>query len=172
MDLPFEILDRTQFADEGYGILGRALAFGTDFEANCRACASIIGLKSQPEILIDEKSINEFCRFIFKRGLHVQIQTLENKLKLPEDVSSLLSKGRESRNYLAHEAGLGLRHILENNERRENFINDIKAKVSDIAEANLIILFLTNIVTNEPNPTLESLKKYVGNIIEWVCEVE
>ncbi len=69
MDLPLELPERTQFSDEGYGVLGRALAFATDFEGNCRSFSTLIGLKAEPSVLRDEKSFDEFCRFIEKRNL-------------------------------------------------------------------------------------------------------
>lgn len=172
MDLPFEIPERTQFSDEGYGIIGRAIAFTADFEGNCRAFATLIGLKDEPSVLRDEQSINEFCTFIEKRNLFTHLKTIGEKFQFTENVNTVLKSGREARNCIAHEAGLGLKHILENENRRKNFINGIEKNVREIAEANLIILFLSNFVTNEPNPTSEFLRSYVNSVVAWVCEEE
>jgi len=159
MDFPFEIPERTEFSDDGYGILGRAIAFATDFEGNCRAFATLIGLKSEPEILRDQKTIDEFCKFIERRRLSTNLRTIEEKLRLPEEVATVLIKGREARNYLAHEAGLALKNILEIDDRRQDFVNNVKSKVRDLAEANLVVVFISNLATNEPNPTANYLKQ-------------
>lgn len=172
MDLPFELPERTHFSDEVYGVLGRALAFATDFEGNCRAFATLIGLKAEPSVLHDEKHINEFCTFIEKRNLFTHLKTIGDKFQFTEDVNNALNNGREARNYIAHEAGLGLKHILENENRMKNFLDDIKKKIRKIAEANLLILFLSNYVSNAPNPTPEYLQGYVNSVVGWVCEEE
>jgi hypothetical protein len=172
MDLPFEIPERTQFSDEGYGVLGRAIAFAADFEGNCRAFATLIGLKDEPSVLRDEQSFNEFCAFIEKRNLFTHLKTIGEKFQFTEDVNTVLKSGREARNYIAHGAGLGLTHILENENRRKNFIDGIEKNVREIVEANLIILFLSNFVTDEPNPTSEYLRGYVNCVCCWVCEAE
>ncbi|MDA2921033.1 hypothetical protein MYX76_16350 [Desulfobacterota bacterium AH_259_B03_O07] len=171
MDLPFKILERAQFSDEYYGIIGRALSVATDFEVNCKSFATLIGLKSQTEILSDQSSINELCRFIDKRRLITHIETVVEKLNIPQDVATLLNNAREARNYLIHEACIGLEYSLENDDGRESFIKQIRELVKEIAEANLIVLFLLNIETNEPNPTLRFLTSYVDKVLEWVCEV-
>lgn len=173
MDLPFDIPERIQFSDEGYSVLGRALAFATDFEGNCRNFASIIGLKDEPSILQDEKSINKFCMFLEKRKLFAHLKTITDKYKITEDGNTALKKGREARNYIAHEAGLGLKHILENDDSKMNFLNDIEIKVRDIAGANLLILLMSKIETNEPIYTLAPVVQgYVDRVVQWVCEEE
>jgi len=171
MYLPFEIPERTQFSDECYGIIGRALSVATDFEVNCKSFATILGLKSQTEILDDPSAINEFCRFIDKRRLITHVEAIIEKLNIPQNVSTLLNNGREARNYLSHEACKDLNHYPEDDDRA-SFINQIREAVKAIAEANLIILLLLNIVTNEPNPSPRFFASYIDKVIEWACGVE
>src|SRR4030095_12717372 len=42
---------RTEFSDVAYAAIGRALAFATRFEANCRALAALIGLREAMKTL-------------------------------------------------------------------------------------------------------------------------
>ena len=45
-DLVFDFdIARTEFSDAAYGAVGRALAFATRFETNCRALAVLIGVR-------------------------------------------------------------------------------------------------------------------------------
>lgn len=168
----FDIPERTQFSDEGYGVLGRALAFGTQFERNLRGLASMVGIKSAPEILKDQNSINEFFMFIDKRQLLTHIKTISETLNIPEDVATILDRARIARNFLAHEAGAGLEIVLDHDDSREFFIDSIKNNVKDIAVANLVVLVLLNKMTNEPIPTPKSLNSYADKVTNWVCEVE
>jgi hypothetical protein len=45
-DLLFDFdTTRSEFSDAAYATIGRALAFATRFEANCRALAALIGVR-------------------------------------------------------------------------------------------------------------------------------
>jgi hypothetical protein len=45
-DLLFDFdTTRSEFSDAAYAAIGRALAFATRFEANCRALAALIGVR-------------------------------------------------------------------------------------------------------------------------------
>ena len=46
--------------------------------------------------------------FLEKRKLFTHLKTITDKYKITEDGNTALKKGREARNYIAHEAGLGL----------------------------------------------------------------
>ncbi len=169
MELPFDIPERTQFTDDGYAVLGRALAVATEYEGNCRALAALLGLKAEPKLLDDKKMLNEFCEFVWRRRLNTNIDALKGKLKLRDEVVSKLHVGRDARNYVAHEAAVGARRILENDGERKHLVEELSEKLRKLAEANLIVLVISQAITNEPIPTAQFLQTYPEQIVGWVC---
>ena len=173
MDLPFDIPERTEFTDDGYGVLGRALAVATEYEGNCRALASVLGLKSQPRLLDYEEIFREFCNSVWRKFLKANIETIIDILNIrEEEVISKLHIGREARNYVAHESAVGAPRILEVDSERKLLIEDLSKKVRELAEANLIVNVISQLVTHEPIPTVNYLRAYPDKVVEWVCEVE
>lgn len=172
MELPLEIPERTQFSDEAYGVLGRALSFATEFEGNCRALSLLIGLSHQPDIMRDRASIGEFCQFMRRRTLSVHLKAVAKAFGIPEDIECILDRARCSRNYIAHEAGIGASRNFENRKDQKQSIREVGDNIKKIAEANAWIVALSQAVTNEPLPTLSFLKEYPSQVAEWVCEIE
>ena len=80
MELPLEIPERTQFSDEAYGVLGRALSFATEFEGNCRALSLLIGLSHQPDIMRDRAS-RARCQILISTLVEVErpLETVKPK---------------------------------------------------------------------------------------------
>ena len=173
MDLPLDIPERTEFTDDGYGVLGRALAVATEYEGNCRALNAVLGLKALPRLFDYEEIFREFCNSIRRKFLKANIETIIDKLNIrEEEVISKLDIGREARNYVAHESAIGAPRILEIDSERKHLIEDLSKKVRDLAEANLIVNVIIQLITHEPIPTENYLRTYPDKVVEWVCEVE
>ena len=173
MDLPLGIPERTEFTDDGYGVLGRALAVAVEYEINCRALATVLDLKSKPRLLDSEEIFRRFCNSVLKKFLKDNIETIIDKLNIrEEEVISKLDIGREARNYVAHESAIGAPRILEIDSERKLRIEDLSKKVRDLAEANLIVNVIIHLVKHEPIPTENYLRTYPDKVVEWVCEVE
>jgi len=172
MEPPLEIPERTQFTDEAYGVLGRALSVATEFEGNCRALALLIGLREQPNITSDRASIDEFCQFMQRRTLAVHLKSVANAFDVSDDMESILNGARHSRNFITHEAAIGATRIFENSEEQEKFIQEVEGKIKVIAEANIWVVALSQAVTEEPLPTTSFFREYPNRVAEWVCEIE
>jgi len=173
MELPFDIPERTEFTDDGYGVLGRALTVATEYEGNCRALAALLGLKSHPRLLDYEEIFHEFCNSVWRKFLKDNIKTILDMLNIPEEeVISKLHIGREARNYVAHDAAVGSRRILEIDSERKLLIEDLSKKVRELAKANLIVNMISKLVAHEQIPTANYLRTYPDKVVEWVCEVE
>ena len=90
---------RTGESDAVYAVLGRALAYATEFENNCRALAHLFDI---------EKSESDFFYEVYKLvrsgTLHAKIKLLIDEHGLPEWVEDKIHRARKSRNYIAHEA--------------------------------------------------------------------
>lgn len=176
MDLPLDIPERTEFTDDAYGVLGRALAFATEYERNCRSLAGLLGLKIETysKLLDDDEILGEFCFSIWEKSkLYKNIEAVKDILNIGEEVISKLHIGRDARNYVAHEAAIGARRILEIDSEQKLLIDDLSKKVRELAEANLIIHVISKLVTKEPHriPTENYLRTYPDKVVEWACEV-
>ena len=178
------IPERTQFTDEAYGVLGRALAFATDFERNCKLLASIIGIKMNiGDLFGDVDKMNEFVSAIHKKTLFKNITSIKDIKGIKDmDEDHLLAfdyvqdvftdrliKGKDARNYIAHEAGSVLEDILKDDER-ETFINNIKEKIHILADANICAMNLNNVMFKEPVMLAEYHDRYIKEVTDWVCE--
>ena len=65
-NLPFDFdTTRTEVSDAAYAAIGRALAFATRFEANCRALAAVIGLREA--MMTRDASKGESVEDVFER---------------------------------------------------------------------------------------------------------
>jgi len=172
VDLPLEIPERTSFTDEAYGVLGRALAMSTEFECNYRSLAEVMGFRKNWEILKDERAIDEFISFMGRRPLAVHIDGLSDDFQLPDELRESLNKGRVARNYIAHEAGVGISRLFEEGKERGMFVHDLAPYIADIARANALVNVVGQSYTKEPIPTASYLAEYPEKVVEWVCEFE
>ena len=80
IDLPLIFNKRTHFSDECYGIIGRALAFATSFECNCKALEALIEMQSGLDFS-DKKYIAEFNRKFEKKLLGSRMNAIQKALK-------------------------------------------------------------------------------------------
>ena len=135
MDLPFDFKEeRTMFSDDTYSAIGRALAFATCFESNCKSfsylihvCTAMQNAESISSLNGDEwiaKAEEEISRRT--KTLGRQIEAVLRHYHLPSDISSVIHKGRKARNIISHEVTLGVEHIIESDEGREKILKDTK----------------------------------------------
>ena len=82
-----------------------------------------------------------------------------------------LLKGKDARNYVAHDAGSVLEDILKDDER-ETFINNIKEKIHILADANICAISLNNVMVKEPVMLTEHHDRYIKEVTDWVCETD
>lgn len=176
IDTPFlDIPERTVFSEEAYGVIGRALCVAQHFESICKGLTSILDIKNniiQGEINpLDSEDFANFVEKLLKRSLGENLIHLKKKYGFPDDISITLDEGRKARNDLAHSITLGFEHTIESDDGRNAIFEDIKDCVIKIAEADKIIAFFIQVVTNEPLPIELYFDSYVAGIVDWVCEM-
>ena len=170
-DLPFigyNSQSRTEFSDECYGALGRALYVAQHFEANCKSLATLLGIKGKVDSL-DDPEFTKLVKKLWDRSLGNNLDVLRT-YGLSKNAYSLLNKAREARNSIVHEATLGAEHKIEQDVGRKEILNEIARAVRDITEGDKTIGFLIQYVTNEPYPSSSYLHGYADKVVEWVCE--
>ncbi|MHC4330032.1 MAG: hypothetical protein ACYSWW_18105 [Planctomycetota bacterium] len=176
---------RSDFSDECYGVIGRALAFATSFERNCEAFEGLVEMRKRSGFK-DEQAIKDFCKENEKRKLVSRTKAIidtcnEAADQLPEDLSKSLRSvnqiidgrlqdAREARNEIAHDITKGIEYHTEDAERKSQIISDVEACVRRIAEADVWVYNLCQILTNEP--IFQNAGSYSELAVKWVCAIE
>jgi acetylornithine deacetylase/succinyl-diaminopimelate desuccinylase-like protein len=170
--------ERTEFADEAYGVLGRALTYGAKFERDSKALSELTGIKSgRMETKEDSELFGRELTRHFKIALKSHHTNIQKALDSPTvglllpNFGNTLDRARQARNWIAHEATLGLESRLESDAERAQLIRDVRARVEDIVRAHLPVLVAMAVLTHEEIP-LASMDFFTHRIGDWVCDVE
>jgi len=185
-EFPIFLTERTEFSDEIYGVIGRALAFATSFEMNCKAVEGVMGIKELRGSGQSEQAMEDFCGELEKKVLKRRIDSITNRLtKKPDSgaqrggdapnlveefvtwLSHKLEAARDARNEIAHDVTKGIEHCAEDAEQRAYIIERVGALVRTIAEADFFVYNLCQGLTNEPTYKGD----YCEDAVKWVCEV-
>jgi hypothetical protein len=172
--------ERTYFSDDGYSIVGRALAYAVKFEDHCRALNILMSAMKQRRLRTfsfdDNASFQLFLNGLEKLTLNEHISQILRSLEpvegFPEDMVNQLHAGRTGRNQIVHEVCLGIEQDIETDGARERLIKHVSDAVRNVAEANSLVLLFTCGLTGEPVPTSQYLKAYPDRVVRWVCETE
>jgi len=172
----FDAPERTYYSDEGFGSLGRALYFAQVYEANCRALAGLLDLKTSVargniSLSPEDDEYQKFIQKLWKRNLGRSLNHLRDSYNLPDDIYSILDIARKARNFIAHEICLGIIDTIESDAGRNGLIEIIKNKIEEVANGDKYICFLLQITTKEPTPNSKYFEEYPKIISKWVCEV-
>ena len=158
--------DRTQFTDDIFSKLGRAIIISANFENKCKMLATCISLKKS-NIFESEDNFKVFTDKLLKSTLFKSINNVQTVLDI--DVS-YLNFGRVARNEIVHEFSkyLDLRLNRAKNSDIVLIQNELLELVQKIAKADLIISFLLTISNKVQLPNNQFLKSYESNITNWV----
>jgi hypothetical protein len=175
-DFPIFLTERTEFSDELYGVIGRALAFATSFEMNCKAVQAVLGIKELRASGQGEQAIEDLCVAIENKALRRRIDNIIKEVNkkgtavgdLLEWLRPKLEAARIARNEIAHDVTKGIEQRAEDAGRRAEIIEDVGVLVRTIAEADFWVYNLCQALTNEPTYGGD----YCEDAVKWVCEVE
>ena len=173
-DIFLDDFSRTAESDAYYAVLGRALAFATRFEANCRSLATIIAIRMNPEIFLE--SPERQSEFVQRAGDRALAQHLNNFAPLFADPPGLnsqvaLTEAREARNEIAHETALGVIDWLSDPEYRKAFLQNIERLMRVIALGDRVVSVALSSLTHEPLPTGQFLGNYENRVAAWVGQL-
>lgn len=176
INLPFDFnIERTEFADSFYAVIGRTLTFATRFESNCRALAIVMGIKTALEngtfSLDNDADLESLVEQIMRRTLNDNIKNIMAGLGLPYDVSLTIHNARKARNEVAHSLTLGIEDKVEDDTERRITLQRVRDLVCDIANGDKLVCAFLHLTTNEHLPTSAYIQNYSDMIVNWVCEV-
>lgn len=172
--------DRTDCANEIFGIVGRALTLTTHFDMNCKSLANVMSIKENAHLLNDKTSFDEFLRRLKKRQLTHSIDkftsTITSGLKssnlsdevinaFQQTIFAWLHEGREARNEIAHDIAVSLSQYPED----EKVIKRIRELVPKMAKADFYIAsFIENHINK--SPVTPSMDAFIERAVSWVCD--
>jgi hypothetical protein len=171
----FDIPERTEFSDEAFGVMGRALCVTQHFEVNCKGLASILDIKSKIIMgkanPLDSKKFAKIVKKLLKRSLGRNINQLKDVYGLPNDLYNSLDEGRKARNEIAHSITIGLEYTIESDTGRKEIVDNLKDCATKIMEADKIVACLLQVFNHEQMPNKEYLDSYSQDVTNWVCEI-
>jgi hypothetical protein len=155
--------ERTEESDAVYAVLGRALAYATEFESNCRILAHLFDI---------ENSENEFSYEIYKLvrsgTLHAKIKLLVDEHGLPEGVEEKIHEARKARNYIAHEIAVDHKSMMSTSQSMKHFEITIRHRVEYIASANQIVLDVTRMLKEGKRGHGSDIVAYSFAVASWI----
>jgi hypothetical protein len=163
---------RTEFSDDVYSMIGRALAVANRFESNCKALALMLGIRKQDSDIFSitrQQDFESLIAAIRGRQLFQQIETLVAHFELPGEVKQLFHSARDDRNFIAHDLTLGIDRGAESEDYVETMRVDLAVRVERLAMADLAVCLTMILETDETVPTSKFISAYVGAVKRWVC---
>ncbi|MGL1957721.1 MAG: hypothetical protein OCD00_10435 [Colwellia sp.] len=168
----FDNFDRTEFSDEIFAILGRALTVATRFDTSTKALARLPLFQSVivKGYTLNADEYNELVQSIHKK--YKNLNRAIESLKLNKGIEELLTQARESRNELIHGTTLGSIEGFDNVEHKNLllFLEHIKDLVLDVIKGETIISMMISKLNNEPISNFQFSEKYEKQYLNWVME--
>lgn len=184
-DLPIFLTTRTLFSDQCYEVIGRALAYATSFECNCKSLGVIIKMKQEFDLNNDE-SVSKLCHQarlplgfwtkalgkVFREAAKPAIERNDvtaGQLTF-EPLIAKIKDAREARNEIAHDLTKGIEHRAEDEKEKGHVMKEVEILVRKIAEADVHVYNLCQTITKEP--PYQDANDYCERAVKWVCEIE
>lgn len=154
---------RTEESDAVYAVLGRALAYATEFENNCRTLAHLFDI---------EKSDSDFSYEIYKLvksgTLHAKIKLLIDEHCLPDWVGEKVHEARKARNFIAHEAAEEHKRMMSTPRLMKSFETTIMLMIGEIADGNHIVLDVTRMLKEGKRGNGSDVVAYSFAVASWI----
>ena len=156
--------ERTVEKDETYAVLGRALAYATEFEDNCRKLAHLFDIENSNE------DFSWIVWGLMKKGtLNDKINSLIKTHNFPKWSANEIHNARQGRNYIAHEAAQQHAELLETEKGRREFEYRIISVVRDITLGNQIVLEAYEMIKTGKYSAGSDMVAYDDEVYTWVC---
>jgi len=168
----FDNFERSEFSDDIFSIFGRALSVATRFDTSCKALArfpsykiSILGKHMLSDVEYAEVATNISNSY---KNLNRAIDSL----KLGDDIKQVLTKVREARNELIHEATIGACNGFDGigSSELSDRLNHIESLVHQVIKGDALISTILSIHNKEPISEYPFSKLYEEKYLKWVME--
>lgn len=163
---------RTEERDKLFGAFGRALAFATRFEQNCRGLLWLIKVKTRPDKYLDKSNMNDFVEELSKLclgKLSVELNLKRFYKDKPVDIDEVIGKARLARNENAHSIATGLCGPIEVDININECLSRLKTVCRDIINADIIVSWIMSVLQNDELPNTHFISEYEDNVLKWIC---
>lgn len=162
--------ERTNFSDDFFSAIGRALTIASRYEKNCKSLSILLGMKENKNIFADDIEYKNFVKTVTKQKLFDDIKAISGN---NQELSHILNAARIARNTIAHELTIGLDCLIDTlpKDSLSKLENDLVDITNKLADADLIISFLVTKLTNETMPNENFLTQYRSKIVKWVVDI-
>jgi hypothetical protein len=174
--------ERTEYSDELYSLIGRALTIATHYEQNCKALAYMLNIRDNAHLMDDKEQFEKLLKKLLKWQLKQSIDKFTSAIRegdlsievaeaLENTIFRFLHEGREARNTIVHELASGISKQIGDDDFRGPFLEMTKGLVAKVAKADFFIVGFIETQINEVD-IAPSLDSYVTRVVNWVCNVE
>lgn len=155
--------ERTEESDAVYAVLGRALAYATEFESNCRILANIFDIEES-----DGEFSYEIYQLVRSGTLHAKIKLLIDEHGLPNWAEEKIHGARKARNNIAHEATRDYKRMMSTPQLMRSFETSVMQMVGEIAHGNQIVLDATRMLKEGKRDHGSDIIAYSFAVASWV----
>jgi hypothetical protein len=167
-DHPFiQNLDRDEFSDLGYAIIGRAISVCTQFEQDVNVLRTYIEFKKDPvRLSINEINIADVSEKIWKMNLGQKIKSS----MVPEEMEAVLTKAKNARNFLVHELTIGIQNDIHTEKGRRFLVETMEEKVRDLINGWYYVLAVHTLANKQSG--IPPADQFVKSTLNWILEPE
>tara|TARA_R110001583_G_scaffold49116_1_gene153863 strand:+ start:34559 stop:35083 length:525 start_codon:yes stop_codon:yes gene_type:complete len=170
MNQVHDSFERSEYSDDIFAVLGRALTVATRFDASTKVLARLPDFKVS---VLGKWSItdDEYNEVLDTIALKYKI--LNNailSLNTNEDLLSILTVAREARNEFIHESTIGCINGFDNQSEVDisNFMEHLEVLVRQIIKGDIIISALISYDNKEPISGYPFSAEYEKKYVNWV----
>ncbi|EIT7142044.1 DUF4145 domain-containing protein [Vibrio parahaemolyticus] len=149
---------------DSYALLGRALAFATEFENNCRTLAHLTN------VLHAKSEYSYEVYMLLKSGtLNEKIHSFSQEYELPEHTTEVVHAARKARNSIAHSISLEHKKLLSTASGRASFRASIFGEMRDLIEGNQLVQDMIRLlIQNNKEAHGSDCVEYFFAVCEWL----
>lgn len=168
----FDNFERSEFSDEIYAVLGRAVTIAARFDASCKTLARLplFSIAIATKSALKESEFEDLLLTI--QGKYKNLNRAIDSLGLTGTVEEIMTKGRECRNELIHEAALGAEvgfdHMEE--ENIQQFMRYLESLLLPIIRGDALVSAMISSNNNEDISNYLFSKEYESSYVNWVME--
>jgi hypothetical protein len=168
VDHPFIVdLERDEFSDQNYSVLGRAISICVQFEQDVNVLRMFVEIQKEiGRLSLNETSYDEIAKRIWKMSLHNKIAS---SLTAGELVESL-TKAKNARNFIVHELSIGIQNDIRTDKGREYLIQTLEVKLGDLLNGWYLVLLFHSIINKQDG--LPRMEDFTKSNVEWVLSIE
>lgn len=164
--------ERSEYSDDIFAVLGRALTVATRFDASTKVLARLplykvsIVAKSLFEDEEDEQLIDRI------NSEYKYLNRAIKKLKPKGETKKIIKNAIEARNTFIHESSIGCINGFDHEHEINisNFMDQVQVLIHNIIKGEVIIFALISYINKEPISDYPFTDTYEQKYVDWVMQ--